>query len=419
MDFYISKGAGEGTLLGALLSFLRSLAPSEESADFLSTVLFGGTLASIYSLLQFIFAPIWGRLSDRIGRRPVLIGTLMGTIFGYGLWIFADAFAVLLLSRIITGITGGNLSVATASIADVTTTKTRTKGIALVGVAFGLGFILGPAIGGFSGKINLLAEHPEWAQYGINPFSVPAMVACALACCNLFWVFKRFRETLDPEHRNQTSEERSIFSRFFGIISIPNAQVRFTGCINFLYILSSSGMEFSVTFLAVERLGFTPAENGMMFFYMGVIMILAQGVFVRRLSAYIPEKFLVVIGLSCSLTAFFTLSQASELLFFGVGLTFLAMGAGLTSPCMTALASLYTTPEKQGEYLGIFRSTGSLARAFGPTIGALAYFYFGSHSAYVFGGCFLLIPFSMVFSLPRPKLHIDIKNQELAPEPLE
>ncbi len=402
LDFYIAKGGGEGTLLGAFLGFLRGLAPTEESAGFLSTVLFGGALASLYSFLQFVFAPIWGRLSDRIGRRPVLLITLSGTVIGYVLWFFADALSVLILSRIFTGIAGGNLSVATASIADVTTEKNRTRGMALVGIAFGLGFILGPAIGGFSVQLNLLDINPALSSIGINPFSIPALVAFCLALTNILWVYKRFKETLDPAHRDEHPEKPSALGRFFQIFTLACPSVRHTSWVNFFYILSSSGMEFSVTFLAVERLGFTSAKNGMMFVYMGLIMVLSQGVIVRRISHIVGERVLVFFGLLCSTTAFLTLSRASHLGVFFVGLTFLAIGAGITSPCLTALASLYTTRKKQGRHLGIFRSAGSLARAIGPTIGALAYFYFGSKSAYVFGGCFLLVPILLATSLPKP-----------------
>lgn len=403
LEFYIAKG-GEGTLLGGFLNVLRSLAPTPESANFLSTVLFGGALASLYSFLQFVFAPIWGRLSDRIGRRPVLLLTLTGTVTGYALWFFADAFSVLILSRILTGIAGGNLSVATAAIADVTTEKNRTRGIALVGIAFGLGFILGPAIGGFSVHYNLLDINPEWSRIGINPFSVPALVAFCLALTNIIWVYRRFKETLDPAHRDSTKTKESALGRFFQIFTLANTNVRHTSWVNFFYILSSSGMEFSVTFLAVERLGFTPGKNGIMFVYMGLIMVLAQGVVVRRLGHIIGERVFIFLGLLSSTTAFLILSTASGLYFFFTGLTFLAIGAGITSPCLTGLVSLYTTRQKQGRHLGIFRSAGSLARAVGPTIGALAYFYFGSESAYIFGGCFLLVPFVMALYLPKPTL---------------
>mgnify|MGYP005846979541 CR=1 FL=1 len=404
LDFYIAKGGGDGTVLGAFLGFLRGLAPTPESASFLSTVLFGGALASLYSLLQFIFAPIWGRLSDRIGRRPVLLMTLAGTVVGYALWFFADAFSVLIMSRVITGITGGNLSVATAAIADVTTEKTRTRGMALVGIAFGLGFILGPAIGGFSGQLNLLSINPEWSHIGINPFSIPALVAFLLAVTNLVWVYKRFKETLDPAHRDEQPKTESALGRFFKIFTLACPSVRHSSWVNFFYVLSSSGMEFSVTFLAVERLGFTPAKNGMMFVYMGIIMVFTQGMIVRRISHIVGERPLVFFGLLSSATAFLLLSSASNLAFFFIGLTFLATGAGITTPCLTALASLYSTRAQQGRHLGVFRSAGSLARAVGPTIGALAYFYFGSKSAYVFGGCFLLIPLILTASLPKPAL---------------
>ena len=137
----------------------------------LETVIFGGILGSLYAVLQFFFAPVWGGLSDRYGRKPVLLITLGGTAMGYFLWIMAGDFWVLLFSRIIGGMAGGNISVATAAIADVTPREERSKGMAFVGIAFGLGFVLGPAIGGF-------ASQWDWSDsnlvfFGMHPFRRP------------------------------------------------------------------------------------------------------------------------------------------------------------------------------------------------------------------------------------------------------
>jgi len=172
LDHYLSREAGMGGgIVTDFVIYLKSFSFEgfDSSSSFrFETVIFGGALGSLYAVLQFFFAPIWGRWSDRIGRRPVLIYTLGGTALGYALWIFAGDFWVLVLSRVLGGIAGGNLSVATAAIADVTSRESRSKGMALVGIAFGLGFILGPALGGYA-STWVLAESSK-GRFSLNPF---------------------------------------------------------------------------------------------------------------------------------------------------------------------------------------------------------------------------------------------------------
>ncbi len=162
-------------------------------------VLFGGALGALYSVLQFIAAPLWGSLSDRIGRRPVLLISIFGLFISYIIWIFAGNFTLLILARFIGGIMGGNISTATAAIADVTTSKTRAKGMAFVGIAFALGFIFGPALGGALSMVNPLDISPELARYGVNPFSLPAMLAAILSLINFIYIVLRFKETLNKQ----------------------------------------------------------------------------------------------------------------------------------------------------------------------------------------------------------------------------
>ena len=140
---------GDGGILAAFVSLMSTLPVVEGSHQlFLTHVLFGGILGSLYSILQFTSAPIWGRMSDHLGRRRIMLWTVAGTTFGYLIWLFSGSFLLLVLSRVISGISGGNLSVATAAVADVTGKESRSNGMALIGVAFGLGFIVGPVIGG-------------------------------------------------------------------------------------------------------------------------------------------------------------------------------------------------------------------------------------------------------------------------------
>lgn len=403
LDYYLPGGAGEAGLLGRIVAPLASWAESTESADprFLTAVLFGGILGSLYSLLQFVCAPLWGGLSDRIGRRKVLLVTITGLALSYLLWFFAASFWVLVAARILGGAMGGNLSVATAAVADTTSRSKRAGGLALVGIAFGLGFIVGPAIGGLSAQINLLDHAPSLASFGVNPFSTPALVSFLLAIANLTWVAVKFRETLPPESRSTSGPERKRIP-FFQLFHTPPGPTRRVHLTYLVYMLAFSGMEFTLTFLAVERFAFSPAQNGGMFVFIGLILILVQGGLVRRFAHPVGESRLALAGLLLGVAAFPTIAGAGDLgLFFG-GLALMAFSVGIVSPTLSALVSLYSKEDEQGNQLGIFRSAGSFARAIGPLVAAFAYFSYGSQSAYLFGGLLLLFPVLLAIRLPKP-----------------
>ena len=364
----------------------------------IETVIFGGALGSLFAILQFIFAPIWGRLSDRIGRRPVLLVSVGGTCLGYLLWIFAGSFWILVLSRVVGGIASGNLSVATASIADVTSRKSRAKGMAFVGVAFGLGFILGPAIGGWSTGFNF-ADDEGSGFFALNPFSVAAIGSCILAFLNFLWLLFRFPETLPAEKREaQGAGKPGIFQ----LGKVENFAVR-RSCLAYLfYMISFSGMEFTLTFLAVERFGYSPMDNARMFLLIGLTLIVAQGVFVRRLAGPVGERNLAFVGIVVGIFAFFLISKASESGLFYFGLFLMSTGVAFISPTLTALTSLHSSETQQGFHLGVFRSSGSIARAIGPLLAGFVYFQFGSAIAYASGACLLLLPAIILVGVPQP-----------------
>ncbi len=372
-------------------------------STFLAHVLFGGFLGSLYSLLQFVFAPIWGRLSDRYGRKPILLLTISGNTLGYLLWAFSGSFWLLIASRILSGTSSGNLSVATAAVADITSVEKRSKGMALVGVAFGLGFLVGPAIGGFSSLVDLTAHSPELVRLGINPFSVPAFIAFSLSLLNLLWVAFRFDETL-PSEKRQSRLERQLpgfkLSQFLGGGASP---VKRTNLVYFIFILAFSGMEFTLTFLSLERLGYQPVDNAKMFLYIGFALILVQGGLVHSLVPKFGEKRLLLSGIISGSLAFAFLAFASTWIFFYIGLGLLALGAGLSTPTLTALVSLYSSEKEQGRVMGAFRSSGSLGRAIGPLMAAAVYWYFGSRVSYLYGSLVILLPLCLALFLPRPQ----------------
>ena len=402
LDYYLPTGQGEKSLLGQIVSPLAIWAQSSGTANprFMTSVLFGGILGSLYSILQFICAPLWGAYSDRVGRRKVLLITISGLALSYIAWFFASSFWILLLARVLGGAMGGNLSVATAAVADSTTREERSSGLAIVGIAFGLGFIVGPAIGGLFAKIDLTTIAPQLETFGVNPFSVPALVSLILTLINLAWISRRFEETLPESKRAITNSERRFLAAF-RIFQCSDAETRRTNFVYLIYMLAFSGMEFTLTFLAVERFNFSPAQNGGMFVYIGLILVLVQGGIVRRLAKPVGEKRLAITGLGT--TAFLTIALTIKIgLFFG-GLALMAFSIGLTSPTLSALVSLYSSENDQGANLGVFRSAGSLARAIGPLVAAFIYFIYGSESAYLYGAFVVLIPLLMALKLPLPK----------------
>lgn len=412
LEYYLGKGEAGGGWLASAVGQLNQLAGGGDSdqPSFMTAVLFGGILGSLYSLLQFAAAPLWGALSDRIGRRPVLLITVAGIAASYLMWFFASPFWLLVLARALGGLMAGNLSVATAAVADITRREQRTQGLALVGIAFGLGFVVGPAIGGLSALIDLTQLMPTLANWGVNPFSVPALISFFLALFNLWWIYSHFNESL-PSTNKQGSHDGAQAEKSathggpllaLKLFSHKLPQVRRVNMVYLLFMLAFSGMEFTLTFLAVERLAFSTVQNGLMFVFIGLVLVIVQGGIVRRVSGRISEVKLAGAGMALGFAAFLLLSQAQATLLFFVGLACMASAVALTSPTLSALVSLYSDKDEQGRSLGLFRSAGSLARAFGPIIAAYLFFRFGSATAYAVCALFLLIPLALTVRLPHP-----------------
>lgn len=389
--------AQDGLLL-ALTERLDQLAVSLGMETSFTPVLFGGALGSLYAALQFVFSPIWGSISDKRGRRPVILITTAGTFLSYLLWMFAGSFGLLVLARLIGGAMSGNLSVATAAVADVTTDENRSKGMGIIGVAFGLGFVVGPALGGMTSLYNPLIEHPEWAEFGVNPFSLVALIACCLSLINFLWIRARFQESLPA---NDSVEKRSP-NPIARLLKTQTPRVRKTNFAYLVYILAFSGMEFTLTFLGADRFDFGIREITKMMIFIGFILILTQGGIVRRLAPKIGEKKTATIGLTLVAVGLIWLAFAPNVANLYGGLSFMALGAGLCSPTLTALVSLYADKSEQGNALGAFRAIGSLGRAISPIIAGIVFWALGSQLLYLVGGAMVLLAALLCSKLPNP-----------------
>lgn len=394
---------GEGSLLGRGVARLAEWAGDGADADFLVVALFGGLLGGLYSLLQFLFAPLWGSVSDRIGRRPTLLLTLSGTCVAYAVWFFAGSFALLIASRLFAGVMAGNIATASAVVADVTSPRDRSKGMGLLGAGIGLGFIFGPAIGGLTAQFDLTGAWDGAQAMGVNPFSAPALAAFALALVNVAWAAARLPETLAPERRGAASHRRSVNPLVLFGSGSAGARVARVNLIYFLAFAAFGAAEFTLVFLAVERFGYTPRDNAWMFVFVGLTIALVQGGAIRRLAPRYGDRRLAVAGQALILPSFVLvgLAQGSGTLYLGLFL--MAVGSALIVPSLSALVSRYAPPERQGLALGSFRSVGSLARALGPLVGGVLYWRLGSASPYLAAAVVVLLPAWLSLGLAEPE----------------
>jgi MFS family permease len=372
--------------------------------------LFGGLISAVYAALQFIAAPFWGRLSDRIGRRPILLISCSGNAFAYLMWIIADNFTLLLVSRMLSGLMTGNVAAANAAVADISSKETRAKGMGILGMAFGLGFILGPMIGGMSYTWLPRIDSIEWlAALGANQFSTPALIAFLLSATNLVWIIARFQETLPRERRAQPGSVERTMNPL--ALLVPRFGPRVTA-LNFSFLLHTmlfSGMEATLVFFTAQRCGFAPLDNAWLFGYMGLVAAIMQGGVYRRLSGRVPQRSLALLGF-CAISPGFLVTglvdwyPSTTMLIAGI--TLMGIGTGFIFPALNTMVSLSVDERSQGAVLGSFRSASALGRAVGPLLAAVIYFSWTPAAPYIVGAFGVWIPFMMIFRLaaqPAPQ----------------
>nr|XP_020745512.1 major facilitator superfamily domain-containing protein 10 [Odocoileus virginianus texanus] len=317
-----------------------------------NSVLFGGLIGSVFSLLQFLSAPLTGAVSDCLGRRPGMLLSLAGVATSYAVWAASKSFAAFLASRVIGGISKGNVSLCTAIVADLGSPSARSKGMAVIGVAFSLGFTLGPTLGAF-----LPSETVPW-------------LALLFAVSDLLFIWCFLPETLPPEKR---APSVSLGFRAAADLLSPLALLRFSavargpdpptgvrlgslrglGLVYCLYLFLFSGLEFTLSFLVHQRFQFSRVEQGKMFF------------FIRCLPGVPPAAAVVV-------------------------------------PCLSSVVAGYGSPRQKGTVMGTLRSLGALARAVGPVVAASAYWLAGARVCYTVCAALFLLPFSVLRTLSPP-----------------
>jgi DHA1 family tetracycline resistance protein-like MFS transporter len=322
-----------------------------------------GVLFASYSVMQLVFSPVLGRLSDRHGRRPVLMLSLIGTAVGFFVLGAAERFedagvalALLFAGRIIDGISGANISTAQAYVADVTTPENRARGMGLVGAAFGLGFIFGPAIGG---TLSL------WGK------SVPFLFAGCLALANAVLLYFALPETVTPDHpARTTATPRGLGAMLAGLRRPVFGPVL---SIYFLFVVAFSIMTTTFALYTMRRFGYEEHHNGYLFAFIGVLAIIVQGGLIGRLVRRHGEMPLIIGGAALFVAGLAALPfvgpAAGGLAALLVVISVLANGNAMATPSLQALASKSVGGGGQGLALGLTQSAASLARVVGPLVG--------------------------------------------------
>lgn len=328
-----------------------------------------GLLFASYSVMQLIFSPVLGRLSDKYGRRPILIISLLGTCLGFLILGFATTLLMLFVGRIIDGISGGNISTAQAYIADVTTKENRAKGMGLIGAAFGLGFVFGPAIGGIL------------SRWGTN---VPFLFAGSLAFLNVILLYFTLPETVTRDHPARVSAASGRGWKQV-VDAFRQPELAYVLAIYFLSIVAFSIMTTVFALFMMFRLGYDPWHSGWIFAFVGIVSAVVQGGLIGRLVKRFGEPTLVIVGgflFTVSLFASPFVGPAIGLLgILGVG-ALSSIGNALSAPSLTSLGSKSASASEQGSVLGVMQSVASLARAVGPSVAAVIIYSTAAHIGY-------------------------------------
>jgi DHA1 family tetracycline resistance protein-like MFS transporter len=363
-----------------------------------------GLLVASYAAVQLFGAPLLGRLSDRYGRRPILLVSIFGTFIGFLLLGFARALWVLFASRIIDGITGGNLTVAQAYITDVTDNKSRAKGLGMIGAAFGLGFIIGPVTGGVL------------SQWG---FAVPAFAAAGLSLVNLILVAAWLPESLTAQKRARAASNGPALT----LSAMAKALKRpFTGSLlisRFFFGLAFAIFQTIFSLYALARFNLTAAQTGYILTYVGVLSVITQGFLVGRLTSRVREDTLIVGGVMVMALCLLGWAFAPSIAMLLVVMAPTSFAGGILNTVLSSTLTKAVAPQEIGGILGLSASIESLTRVFAPAIGGALLSSLGTWAPGLFGAIVLagLSGYVWVKVLNNPAVTLR-KEPALAPQPV-
>ncbi len=324
-----------------------------------------GVLTASYAVAQLLFAPLWGRLSDRYGRRPVILASLAGSAVAALLIGLAQALVLLFLARVLQGIAGASYAAAQAYVADVTTARDRARGMGLIGAAFGLGFILGPAIG---------------AVFSAVDARLPFFVAAGLAALNLAIAYRRLPESRRPGAPRAPTPRLEVVRR-----ALSSRELGPLVWLSFVATFAFVAMETTFALFGERRFDYGAVEIGALFTFIGVMAAVAQGLLVGRLVERFGEGRVMIAGLAATAAGLVLVAVSESLWVLLPGLAVLAVGSGLVFATTTALISLAAGEEEQGTVLGLTASVGGAARIAGPVIGTLLFQHAGIAGPLILG----------------------------------
>ncbi len=367
---------GLGILIPVIPFVVREFSPSAFTV---------GLLSMSFAAFQFVATPILGRLSDQHGRRPLLLISLLGSAIGYVMFGMAGSLAMLFAARIIDGITGGNVSIAQAYIADVTKPEDRSKTFGLLGAAFGLGFIVGPAIGGTAAHF--------WG------LSAPAFLAAGLAFSNTIFGFFVLPETHPIDKRRKADVSARSLNPIGGIVRAMRHEHLgriFVGI--FVFNCAFSGLQSNFSLFALVRFHWGPQQAALLFSLIGIIGAITQAVIVRKLVQKFRDRSIAAVGLvlqtiSYTLTAFV---PKAWMLYPASAIT--SFGAGITTPTLTGIISNAVSETEQGVMMGTSQSVVALTRIVGPLWAGFSFDWLGPGAPYWSGAIMIAIAAVLIWS---------------------
>jgi multidrug resistance protein len=316
-----------------------------------------GLITASYAVMQLLFAPVWGRLSDRYGRRPIILVSLAGSAVAALTIGLAGTLVVLFVARVLQGIAGASYAAAQAYVADVTTPEERAKGMGLIGAAFGLGFVLGPAIG---------------ALFSAVDERLPFFVAAGLAAVNWLIAYRRLPESLRPGAREAPAPRLGLVRR-----ALSSRDLAPLVWLSFIATFAFVGMESTFALFGERRFDYDMVEMGLLFAYIGVLAVFSQGYLVGRVVPRWGEVRVMIGGLAGTAAGLVIVAVAHDLWVLLVGLALLAVPSGLVFSTTTALISLSAGEREQGAVLGLTAAIGGAARIAGPLVATMLFQHAG------------------------------------------
>lgn len=335
-----------------------------------------GVLLTSFSIMQFIFAPIIGQLSDKVGRKPVLMLSILISAISFIIFAVSTSYLMLLLSRIVAGM-ATETAVAQAYMADITSEEERTTGMGQIGAAFGAGFIIGPAIGGFL------------SVYG---FKAPGYMAAILTFINLLFVFLFLPESIRPlQKRQSVKDTKKGFFRLMKQFKKP--VIGSVLSIVFIITLAFSTIPVIAPLLGIAFFNLSSVEMSYVFIYIGIVQVLLQGLIIGQLSTKMSEEALIAFGALFMMIGMFIMPLIPHIVNFLTTITMIAIGNGIISTSVPSFISKRTPDDEQGSMLGFTQSVTSIARVPGPVFGGLIFEYIGLVTPFFFSAILLLISF--------------------------